>query len=73
MKDLAATDRLAQDAAVIFGMWNKGTDENQEVWGTVMKNRDDGFKGWHKPLAADLGTCSFRVTEQETQTRTTRF
>jgi replicative DNA helicase len=73
MKDLAATDRLAQDAAVIFGMWNKGTDENQEVWGTVMKNRDDGFKGWHKPLAADLGTCSFRVTEFYTETRATRF
>jgi hypothetical protein len=54
-------------------MWNKGTDENQEVWGTVMKNRDDGFKGWHKLLAADLGTCSFRVTEFQTETRVTRF
>lgn len=66
MKDLAATDRLAQDAAVIFGMWNKGTDENQEVWGTVMKNRDDGFKGWAKQLASDYGTCTFRVMEHET-------
>lgn len=66
MKDLADTDRLAKDAAVIFGMWNTGTDENQQVWGTVMKNRDDGFKGWSKQLSSDYGTCTFRVNEMET-------
>lgn len=73
MKDLAATDRLAQDAAVIFGMWNKGTDEHQEVWGTIMKNRDDGWKGWAKQLASDYGTCHFRVVESETFAPTGRF
>lgn len=68
-KDLAATDRIYQDAAVAFGLWNKGNDENQEVWGTIMKNRDDGFKGWAKKLAADYGTCVFRVQESETSSR----
>lgn len=63
MKDLADTDRLAKDAAVIFGMWNKGTDDNQEVWGTIIKNRDDGHKGWAKKLTVDYGTCSFAVDE----------
>lgn len=67
MKDLADTDRLAKDAAVIFGLWNKGTDENQEVWGTIIKNRDDGHKGWAKKLSSDYGTCTFRVESQETQ------
>jgi replicative DNA helicase len=65
-KDLAGTDRLYQDAAVAFGMWNKGSDENQEVWGTIMKNRDDGFKGWAKQLSTDYGTCRFKVMEHET-------
>lgn len=67
MKDLADTDRLAKDAAVIFGLWNKGTDEHQEVWGTIIKNRDDGFKGWAEKLAVDYGTCTFRTTEQATR------
>lgn len=71
MKDLAATDRLVQDAAVIFGLWNKGNDENQEVWGTIMKNRDDGWKGWAKQLASDYGTCRFRV--QQFEMSRTRF
>lgn len=73
MKDLAATDRLVQDAAVIFGLWNKGSDEHQEVWGTIMKNRDDGFKGWAKQLSSDYGTCHFRVQESETFSPRTRF
>lgn len=73
MKDLAATDRLAQDAAVILGLWNKGTDENQEVWATIMKNRDDGAKGWAKQLEADYGTCTFRVVESETFAPRSRF
>ena len=73
MKDLAATDRLAMDAAVIFGMWNKGTDENQEVWGTFMKTRDEGYKGWAKQLSTDYGTCSFRVMERETAFGLPRF
>lgn len=73
MKDLAATDRLVQDAAVIFGLWNKGTDENQEVWGTLMKTRDEGWKGWAKQLAADYGTCTFKVQEYQTEARTFRF
>lgn len=66
MKDLADTDRLAKDAAVIFGLWNKGTDDNQEVWGTIIKNRDDGHKGWARKLSSDYGTCTFRVESQET-------
>lgn len=66
MKDLADTDRLAKDAAVILGLWNTGSDENQQVWATIMKNRDDGFKGWAKRLASDYGTCTFRVMESET-------
>jgi len=66
MKDLADTDRLAKDAAVIFGMWNKGDTENQEVHGVLIKNRDDGFKGWTRRLEVDYGTCRFRVNEQET-------
>lgn len=69
MKDLADTDRLAKDAAVIFGLWNKGTDESQEVWGTIIKNRDDGHKGWARRLATDYGTCRFKVEEQETFVR----
>ena len=66
MKDLADTDRLAKDAAIIFGMWNKGDDDNQETWGTIIKNRDDGFKGWFKPFDVDYGTCTFKVLERET-------
>lgn len=67
MKDLADTDRLAKDAAVIFGLWNKGTDEHQEVWGTIIKNRDDGFKGWAEQLNVDYGTCSFHAMAQATR------
>lgn len=66
MKDLADTDRLCKDAAVIFGLWNKGTDENQEVWGTIIKNRDDGFKGWARSLASNYGTCTFSVEDRQT-------
>lgn len=73
MKDLADTDRLAKDAAVIFGLWNKGTDEKQEVWGTIIKNRDDGHKGWAKQLEVDYGTCNFRVTENYTEPPKIRF
>lgn len=73
MKDLAATDRIAQDAAVILGLWNKGSDDNQEVWGTIMKNRDDGMKGWARQMDTDYGTCRFRVQEQETFVPKKRF
>lgn len=67
MKDLADTDRLAKDAAVILGLWTTGTTESQEVWATIIKNRDDGFKGWAKQLKADYGTCRFEVPSQETK------
>jgi replicative DNA helicase len=70
MKDLADTDRLAKDAAVIFGMWSKGDSEAQEVHGTIIKNRDDGFKGWARKLKVDYGTCQFHVEERETETPT---
>lgn len=66
MKDLADTDRLCKDAAVIFGLWNKGTDENQEVHGVIMKNRDDGHKGWSKQIDVDYGSCRFIVRENQT-------
>lgn len=65
-RDLAGTDRLGQDAAVILGLWNKGTDDNQDVWCTIIKNRDDGHTGWARPMETDHGTCSFRVKEFET-------
>ena len=68
MKDLADTDRLSKDAAVIFGMWNKGDSETQETHGTIIKNRDDGFKGWARRLQVDYGTCTFKCLEQETAT-----
>ena len=67
MKDLADTDRLAKDAAVIFGLWNVGQGDVQEVWGTIIKNRDDGHKGWARKLSSDYGTCHFNVEEQETK------
>jgi hypothetical protein len=38
-----------------------------------MKDLAAGFKGWNKPLTVDLGTCSFRVTEFQTEARVTRF
>lgn len=65
-RDLAGTDRLGQDAAVILGLWNKGTDDQQDVWCTIIKNRDDGHTGWARPMDTDHGTCSFRVREGET-------
>lgn len=67
MKDLADTDRLAKDAAVIFGMWNKGDTENQELHGVIIKNRDDGFKGWSRRLDVDYGSCTFAVQTFETE------
>lgn len=72
-RDLAGTDRLGQDAAVILGLWNKGNDEKQDIWATIVKNRDDGHTGWAKPLETDHGTCRFRVQEFETFTPKTRF
>ena len=66
MKDLADTDRLCKDAAIIFGLWNKGTDENQEVHGVLMKNRHGGYKGWSKQIDVDYGSCRFIVREQST-------
>lgn len=65
-KDLAASDRIIQDAAVAFGLWNKGVDGTPEVWGTIMKNRDEGMEGWAKKLEVDYGTCRFKVEEGET-------